>query len=374
MVNEPSVQRGHELLNRFEFHYEPSSNWNFYGAITFPRRNTSEIIKVVVTVDPLHRKCKVTTFRPRFCEGNQEENCSWAVFFLNQFQKYIFHSLYDIPRVQARVDSRSQEENFIPPQIAYIYIYIKSLSPIAKLAEYLLYSLRAGKLNAPLSMFHSQRSTLHETLAPGDTLTAFKNVLNTDPVFSTAPFFQILARIPNWNSPERFASLSFTSSTSSLIKSDTIEVKIHYPKTFESKKEEKREREEITSKVFLFAFQIYHALHRREKMELQIVWIIIVWEFGSNFTDDASSNLSSSVILRQAGQHRETRLIIDRQLSNYCWIDIASGTVEVWNSVYPVARFKQLWPRQFGKSGLYLGQSGRRARTLAVVKVEKVFG
>lgn len=125
--------------------------------------------------------------------------------------------------------------------------------------------------------------------------------------------------------------------------------------------------------MFLFAFQIYHAFHR-EKMELQIVRIIIVWEFGSNFTDDASSNLSSSVILRQAGQHRETRLIIDRQLSNYCWIDIASGTVEVWNSVYPVARFKQLWPRQFGKSGLYLGQSGRRARTFAVVKVEKVFG
>lgn len=162
MVNEPSVQRGHELLNRFEFHYEPSSNWNFYGAITFPRRNTSEIIKVVVTVDPLHRKCKVTTFRPRFCEGNQEENCSWAVFFLNQFQKYIFHSLYDIPRVQARVDSRSQEENFIPPQIAYIYIYKIPLSHRKTSRIFAVFSPRwkaqCSALNVPLSTLHSPRN------------------------------------------------------------------------------------------------------------------------------------------------------------------------------------------------------------------------
>lgn len=141
-----------------------------------------------------------------------------------------------------------------------------------------------------------------------------------------------------------------------------------------ARKEEEREKERGNNEQSVFIRISNLTRVRREKMELQIVWIITVWEFGSNFTDDASSNLSSSVILRQAGQHRETRLIIDRQLSNYCWIDIASGTVEVWNSVYPVARFKQLWPRQFGKSGLYLGQSGRRARTLAVVKVEKVFG
>lgn len=128
------------------------------------------------------------------------------------------------------------------------------------------------------------------------------------------------------------------------------------------------------SKVFSFAFQIYHAFQipsiEGRRIELQIVWKITVR--GLQFYDTSSNLLSSFAILRQAGQHRETRLIIDRQLSNYCWIDIASGTGQVWTSVYPVARFKQLWPRQFGKSGLYVGQSG--GRTLAVVKVAKVFG
>lgn len=68
------------------------------------------------------------------------------------------------------------------------------------------------------------------------------------------------------------------------------------------------------SKVFSFAFQIYHAFQipsiEGRRIELQIVWKITVR--GLQFYDTSSNLLSSFAILRHAGQHRETRLIIDR--------------------------------------------------------------
>lgn len=252
VVNEPSVQGGgHELLNRFEFHYEPSRSWieifTEQRGITFPLEKCIWNNKSSRYSWSSAQKVQSNHV---FCEGNQEENCSWAAFFLNRFQKYIFHSLYDIPRVRVRVDSRSQEENFIPPQIVYIYIYNSSLP---KLPEYSLYSLRAGKLHAPLSTLHSQRSTLRETLPPGDTLTAFKNVFNADPVLSTAPFFQILARIRNWNShsePSTFFFLRlWKKAMIDAIRSKAV--KVDYPENLGIEKERKKKGGNNEQSVFI---------------------------------------------------------------------------------------------------------------------------
>lgn len=70
-------------------------------------------------------------------------------------------------------------------------------------------------------------------------------------------------------------------------------VKIDYPENFGI---EKAQREEIMSKVVLFAFQIYHTFDRGEfdrgEFAIKIVWRITVREVGSNFIDDPSSNPS----------------------------------------------------------------------------------